>query len=137
MIHSLVKIHYQYEDFKNIMKEEGLKKALCEAVYLNREMLLVERDLTKPFPKLRQNFDMGIVVIGKQNLQESDKFEFPNKVRKLKSIAYLRKEFTGFLGVIGSKVIAEQWWTNLSHVRNGMVHPDLVWMRVNLNLNHA
>jgi nicotinamide mononucleotide adenylyltransferase len=132
MSHALAKIHYQYENFKGVMKEEGLKAALHEAVYFNREMVLVERDLTKPFPKLRQNFDLAIVMIGEQNSSEIEKFEFANKIRMLKSLAYLGKGFWAFLGVSNSKVIAEQWWTNSSNVQKNIIHPDLVWMRLNL-----
>ena len=68
MIPMLGKFHYQYENFKGLVKERGFKSALNEAVYFNREIILVARDLNKPLPRLRQDFDMSLILLDKKEL---------------------------------------------------------------------
>jgi hypothetical protein len=123
---------YQYENFKELMKQEGFKSAIHESIYFNREMVLVERDLTKQLPKLKQDFDIGLILIGKGSSTQIDELRFPNKVRELKGLTYSRRGFSAYLAVIGSKVIAEQWWTSSSHVRDKIIHPDPIWMGLEL-----
>jgi len=123
---------YQYENFKELVKRGGLKSALHESVYFNREMVLVERDLTKPLPKLKKDFDINLILLGRGSSSRIDDLKFPNKVRELKGRAYSRRGFSAFFAVIGSMVIAEQWWTSSSHIRDKIIHPDLRWMELQL-----
>jgi hypothetical protein len=132
MIGLLEKLRWQYENVKDLIKEEGFKSTLSQAVYLNREMVLVSRDLKKPLPRVRQNFDMSLILLDGKEKSKMEGFKFPNKVREVKARTYLRKGFAVFLGVIGSNVIAEQWWINASHVRAGIIHQDVIWMKLDL-----
>jgi hypothetical protein len=132
MIGLLEKFRWQYENLKDLVKEEGFKSTLKQAVYFNREMILVSRDLKKPLPKVKQNFDMNLVLLDGKELSKIEGFKFPNKVREVKARAYLRRGFAVFLGVIGSDVIAEQWWINSSHIRDGIIHQDVIWMKLDL-----
>jgi hypothetical protein len=123
---------YQYENFKELMKRGGFKSALHESVYFNREMVLVERDLTKPLPRIKQDFDISLILLGKGSSSRIDELNFSSKVRYLKGRAYSRRGFSAFFGVIGSKVIAEQWWTSSSHIRDKIIHQDLKWIELQL-----
>jgi len=128
----LGKFHYQYENFKGLVKERGFKSALNEAVYFNREIILVARDLNKPLPRLRQDFDMSLILLDKKELLKIEDLKFPDKARELKGRAYLCSGFAAFLGVIGKNIIAELWWTNSLHIRDRIIHPDLIWMKLDL-----
>jgi hypothetical protein len=128
----LEKFRYQFENFKELVNQGGLKSALHESVYFNREMVLAERDLTKPLPKLKKDFDITLILIGRGSSTQIDELKFPNKVRELKGRAYSRRGFSAFFAVVGSKVIAEQWWISSSHIRDKILHPDLRWMQLQL-----
>jgi len=128
----LKKFRHQYENLKEMVKQEGFKSTIRKAVYFNREMVLVERDLTKPFPKLKQDFDINLILFGRGSSSRIGELDFPNKARELNGQGYARRGFSAFFGVIGSKVIAEQWWINSSHIRDKIIHPDLKWMELQL-----
>jgi len=128
----LEKFRYQYENFKELVKEAGFKSTFRRCVYFNRKMVLVEKDLTKPMPKLKHDFEIDLILVGRGSSTQIDELDFLNKARALNARRYLRSGFSAFLGVIGSKVIAEQWWINSSHIRNKIIHPDFKWMDLQL-----
>jgi hypothetical protein len=129
MIEFLKKIRYQFEQFKLLIKGKGLKLALKDAFYINREMILVERELDKPLPKMKKFIDLKLVLLNKGDIEKIKNYEFADKVRKLKSKNYLSKGYNGFFMIKNNKIIAEQWWVSKKINKRGIPHPDLKWMR--------
>lgn len=129
MINVFEKIKYQFAQFELLIKEKDLLGALKEALYFNREMVLVEKYLETPLPNLKKIFPMNLILI-KGSVLNSEQYEFSNKVRKMKSKVYLKNGFNAFWGIYKNKIIAEQWWTDFTKDKN--THPDLKWMKINL-----
>jgi hypothetical protein len=132
MLGLLEKFYWQYENVKDIVKERGFKSVLSQAVYFNREMVLVSRDLNKPLPKLRRKFDLNLISVGREGFEKIEQYAFPSKVREVKARAYLRRGFSAFLGVVGNEIVAEQWWISAADIQQGIIHQDVVWMELDL-----
>lgn len=123
------KLRCQYHNLLMFIKDEGLKSAFNQAIYLNDEFIVVERDLSKPPPTFRRNFDLRIVTLEKRNLDEVKNYKFARKVRELKCLSYLKKGYNVFLGVQNTTVIAEQYWISTEQIKANTIHPDLKWMK--------
>ncbi len=131
---TLETFYYQYQNFKTLLREKGFKTAVSEAVYFNREIVMVERDLNKPLPKLKGDFDLRLITVNEDenNMGVTRKLKFSNKVRELKFNAYSRRGYKAFLGIHNEKVVAEQWWMSALDVQHNIIHPDLRWLKLDL-----
>lgn len=127
------RMHYQFESFKDYHTKHGLLSALKEAIYFNKEVIVLERELEKPLPTFAYTSDVKLVRVERKNFGElTPLYQGSNKIRLFKSLAYLDSGYSGFLGICQNTLIGDVWWVKGSHNPEQSVHPDLRWLKIHL-----
>lgn len=121
-----------------IWKKKGLFPLFKEILYINRELVLVEKSLVEFTPKKKLNGKNKLKLIEKPEQIIKDKeFIFPDKIRFLKMNKNLAKGYNGFAFIKNNHMIGDVWFIKCNEDGDLPYHPDLKWLGVKIDIGQA
>ena len=111
----------------------GLISTFREIFYINRELIVLENDLSSLGPTMKSlsELNMKFIEISKYNFEEFH-LEYPFRSRYLKTVSNLNKGYRSFVIIRGNKVIGDLWYTTMINSKKSSSHHDLEWLRIDL-----
>lgn len=125
-----LRIHFN--QILEIWETHGFFSVLHEAVYINRGIVPVEKDLNslKPLKLSPNKLKVEFIEIEKDSV-ENRRLEYPLKSRYLKLFKNLDKGYKGFAIVEGNQVIGDLWY--FSSNKSMPTHPDLKLLNIHFS----
>lgn len=119
--------------FVESYRMNGLISTFREIVYINRELIVLENDLTSlgPTKKSLSELNMEFIEISKNNFEEFH-LKYPFKSRYLKTKNNLNKGYRSFVVTRGNEVIGDLWYTPMINSKKSSLHHDLEWLGIEL-----
>ena len=111
----------------------GLVATFHEIVYINRELIVLENDLSslEPIMKSLSELNMKFIEISKFNFKEFHlKYQF--KSRYLKTVKNLNKGYRVFVMMRDNEVLGDIWYATSPNEEQPSGHDDLEWLKVDL-----
>ncbi|HBA88686.1 MAG TPA: GCN5 family acetyltransferase [Geobacter sp.] len=113
------------------VRNGSFKGLLRETVYLNREAVPVEIDLSKlrptadfPRPSGEEIVELTPDVLSRRSLS------YPVRSRELKTSDYLKRGYRGYAVVRENEVAGDIWCADATAARDGRNHPDESWLGI-------
>jgi ribosomal protein S18 acetylase RimI-like enzyme len=107
-------------------KTEGFVSTFHEIFYLNREAIIIEKDLSSLSTQMSYKMpsNMQFLEISKHNFEEiNPKYFF--KSRYLKALKNLDDGYSSFAVMKGDEVIGDIWFASITYSRQSTIHSDL------------
>jgi GNAT superfamily N-acetyltransferase len=124
-------IKMRYFHVYEVIKYVGFHSFLKETVYLNREAIPVEKDLSCliGLSKHKSCSTLEVLEINHEILRNGHyHYRFHN--RRQKAYYYLRSGFHGFGIVDGREIVGDIWYCDPFGADKSFVHPDLLWLGI-------
>jgi GNAT superfamily N-acetyltransferase len=124
------------KDALKAIKVDIMYYFLREVIYINKVAITVERDLLSLMPEKDspEQYGVKLITIASKSLIQNEKTHdaliYLDHERKAKAMVYLDKGYRGVALVSGKEVIGDIWYTNVVNHTNGVVHPDLKWLKM-------
>lgn len=114
-----------------MVRNGSLSALLKETVYLNREAVPVEIDLSglRPAADFSRPADEEVVEVTAELLNRR-KLRYPVRSRELKTFNYLKRGYRGYAILKGDEVAGDIWCADAMTVREGRNHPDESWLGI-------
>lgn len=120
-------------------KRDGLVPTLHEFIYVNREAIILERDLPSFTPKIKKNKppeDVEFVEISDNNFEHINPV-YPLKFRYLKALKNLDKGYRAFAVLKDREVVGDLWYATPQNSKKSVIHPDLEWLDIELGKDNV
>jgi GNAT superfamily N-acetyltransferase len=116
------------------IKISGFSHLLNEIIFVNREAIPVEKDLSVLKPLGNSMLDAGneIIEIAPEALDKRA-LVYPATNRYLKALHYMKSGYGGYALVSCGKIVGDIWYASLNGPGDDSVHPDIKW----LGIRHA
>lgn len=113
--------------------ERGLVSTFHRFFYINRELVVLENDLSSLGPPMKSlsEFNMKFVEISKHNFEEFH-LQYPYRSEYLKAVNELDKGYRAFVIVKGHEVIADMWYCTSINSEQSSLHRDVEKCRIDL-----
>ena len=124
--------------FLEVYRINGLVSAFRESFYINRELIVLENDLTSVGPPMKSlmELDLEFLVISMSNYEEFH-LKYPFRSRHLKAVDNLKKGYGSFVAVRGNEVVGNLWYATSINANESPLHHDLEWLRIDLGEKDA
>ncbi|MHA2277080.1 MAG: hypothetical protein ACXAC2_15000 [Candidatus Kariarchaeaceae archaeon] len=111
----------------------GLVATFREIVYINRELIVLENDLSSLGPTMKSlsELNMKFIEISKDNFKEFH-LKYPFKSRYLKAVNNLNNGYRAFAMMRDKEVLGDIWYATSSNSERPSIHHDLEWLKIYL-----
>ena len=119
----------RYSHILDTIKISGFSHLLREIIYVNRQAVPVEKDLSslKPLGNFLLEAGMEIIEVAPEAIDKGA-LVYPASNRFLKAKHYLKKGYGAYALVSGDKVVGDIWYSSLMKPEVDAVHPDVKWL---------
>jgi len=123
----------RFVQFYEECKTRGLRSTVHDMIYLNRDAIILEKELSFPLTKSRSipELSLSLIEISLQNFNKY-KLTYSMKNRYLKTLHYFDKGYKAFAIIRNNEVIGDLWYTTSSNSKQSFIHPDLKWLNIDL-----
>jgi len=120
------------------MKLNSIRKLLREIIYLDREAVPVEMDLStlRPLEDFMRQQDEKLIEIKPEMIYQRT-LTYPIKSRYLKAENYLNNGYRGFAMVNADAVSGDIWCAASTNPKDGLMHPDESWLNIRCGKSEA
>jgi hypothetical protein len=117
-----------------VWKTTGFYSVLNKVFFLNKEIVIVEKDLNslEPLPLIPEKMNIKFIEINKEQT-ENTLHVYSLKSRHLKMLNNLDRGYKGFAIVKGNEVIGDIWYVSPTQSKTVRRDPDLKLYNINLN----
>ena len=114
-------------------RTNGLVATFREIVYINRELILLEKGLSslEPIIKSLSELNMKFIEISKYNFNEFH-LKYPFKNRYLKTVNNINNGYRAFVIMRDNEVLGDMWYATSPNSEQPSGHHDLKWLEVDL-----
>ena len=121
----------RYVQIMETMKLSSVGKLLRQVIYLDREAVPVEMDLSdiRPLGDFKLQSDVRLIEI-KPDMIRQRTLTYPIESRYLKAGCYLDTGYRGFALVTADAVCGDIWCAVAPNPRDGLIHPDEKWLQI-------
>jgi GNAT superfamily N-acetyltransferase len=120
------------------IKISGFPHLLNEIVFINREAIPVEKELSalKPLGNAMQDGGNDLIEIVPEALDKRA-LVYPATNRYLKALHYMKSGYGGYALASGDKVVGDIWYSPLKQPGDASVHPDIKWLGIQYASNEV
>jgi hypothetical protein len=134
----LKSLQVRFYQIIEIWKTKGMASLFHEVIYINRELILVEKNLVEFQPKPISEGKTGFKLIEiSEQIAKDRRLKFSNKIRFLKINKNLSKGYNGFALIKNDEMIGDIWFIKPDQTGALPYHPDLKLLEIKIGPGQA